>query len=213
MCPSLIPPGNGSLNQHLQYRNITEARCNTGYRFPDNAQTIYLGCMEQGEWNVTLEDGKIPDCQGHYVKKKQNKTKQKNIQSHCHNTHGYVMFFWNITHVSALCFLAVVCAEPPVIENASLLATYDRHYKGVAHYECHGNLTMEDGFPTKDITCMADGTWSEEVFSCAGEWIEYIYLLTWLTLTWLCLYCIVWFSNYPLSFTFFSNYLNIVNIR
>ena len=74
-----------------------------------------------------------------------------------------------MTEVTALCSSAIVCAEPPVIKNASLLATYNRHYTGVAHYECHGNLTMEDGFPRKNITCMANGTWSEEVFSCAGE--------------------------------------------
>ena len=71
--------------------------------------------------------------------------------------------------VGLLCFVVIVCAEPPVITNASIPSTYNRYFKDMIHYECNDNLRMEDGFPSKNITCMANERWSNEVFSCAGE--------------------------------------------
>ena len=90
MCPPLIPPRKGSLHEHHpRYGDITEARCNTGHRFFNNTEKIVLECMEHGQWNVTLEDGKIPDCQRNYARQEM----KKNIKSH-NNTRGYIIIFF-----------------------------------------------------------------------------------------------------------------------
>ena len=64
-CPPLTNPSNGSLVESIHLcGHKTEARCNAGYRFPSHTRIMYLECQQHGQWNITLDDGRIPDCQG-----------------------------------------------------------------------------------------------------------------------------------------------------
>ena len=69
-------------------------------------------------------------------------------------------------HITA----AVTCPEAPDVAFASRDDDYSRNYKAMVHYKCASGLRMDDGFPTKNITCQKDSRWSEENFTCGGKY-------------------------------------------
>ena len=69
----------------------------------------------------------------------------------------------------------IICDEPLVIKDAVQTAKHGFRYKSVVQYKCNDDWRTEDGSPTKNITCESGG-WTEDSFTCAGEWVMFLIL-------------------------------------
>ena len=70
---------------------------------------------------------------------------------------------------------AIVCADPPLVEDSTLLGLESRNTAGlfpygtIISYSCNGALRFEDGTTEKKAGCVRNGFWNEVVFSCDGK--------------------------------------------